>query len=51
MGSLFIRVIRGKTHFNGLRRTAGVTVRATHRPAQETGRANSLSKNKPAYEM
>jgi hypothetical protein len=38
MGSLFIRVIRGKTHFNGLRRTAGVTVRAT-RAARRRRRA------------
>ena len=35
----------------GLRRKAGVTVHATHAARCRTGRANSISKNKPAYEM
>jgi len=36
---------------SGLRRKAGVTVHATHAARCRTGRANSLSKNKPAYDM
>ena len=36
---------------NGFQRTAGATVHATQAARCGTGRADSISKNKPAYEM